>query len=288
MRKEKSYSRRQALGFAGLTVGSISVTGTVLAGGDGDHGHGTTTTTTTTSDGHGHGHEENQTTHHGTTTAHGEGHHETTTGHGGDHHGTTTTQEGGSSHHGDDSGHHNDDSGHHDDGSGHGGGLGPATDRVTVTMKTTGSIIDVLTGTLSLSDYLTTNRNHFHPHVVHVKKGGTVTWKTNSGRHAIAAYHPSNQGKPNRIPKGAKAWNSGAKTDGGTFSHTFSVEGVYDYYCPPHEEMGMIGSVVVGTPDVQNQPGLSKPSRRFPSRVQQKLASLNERTKNALQSGGGR
>lgn len=32
---------------------------------------------------------------------------------------------------------------------------------------------------------------------------------------------------------------------GGTFSYTFEEPGRYDYYCIPHESMGMIGSVTV-------------------------------------------
>jgi hypothetical protein len=32
---------------------------------------------------------------------------------------------------------------------------------------------------------------------------------------------------------------------GGTFSFTFEEPGTYDYFCIPHEEMGMVGSVTV-------------------------------------------
>jgi hypothetical protein len=32
---------------------------------------------------------------------------------------------------------------------------------------------------------------------------------------------------------------------GGTFSYTFEEPGRYDYYCIPHESMGMVGSVTV-------------------------------------------
>jgi hypothetical protein len=32
---------------------------------------------------------------------------------------------------------------------------------------------------------------------------------------------------------------------GGTFSYTFEESGRYDYFCIPHESMGMIGSVTV-------------------------------------------
>jgi hypothetical protein len=32
---------------------------------------------------------------------------------------------------------------------------------------------------------------------------------------------------------------------GGTFSYTFEEPGRYDYYCIPHESLGMVGSVTV-------------------------------------------
>ncbi|WP_458207918.1 plastocyanin/azurin family copper-binding protein [Haladaptatus sp. NG-SE-30] len=239
--------------------------------------HGDETTTTTQES---HGHDETETGHHSGTTTSG--------------HGSTTT-DGGHGHGSDgghDDGHGHDDGGGHDEGTDHEDGhgdshssIGKATDHATVTMATNGSIIDVLTGELGLSKYLTENRNHFHPHVVHVKKGGTVTWKSKSGRHAVVAYHPDIQGKPKRIPKGAKPWDSGAMTSG-TFSRTFEIEGIYDYYCPPHEQMGMIGSIVVGNPDIHDQPGLRSPSNHLPSRVRTKLQELNVVTKTALRNGG--
>jgi hypothetical protein len=35
---------------------------------------------------------------------------------------------------------------------------------------------------------------------------------------------------------------------GAYFDVTFTVEGVYDYYCLPHEAAGMVGRIVVGQP----------------------------------------
>ncbi len=33
------------------------------------------------------------------------------------------------------------------------------------------------------------------------------------------------------------------------FDVTLTVQGVYDYYCMPHEQAGMVGRIVVGRPD---------------------------------------
>ena len=52
-----------------------------------------------------------------------------------------------------------------------------------------------------------------------------------------------------RIPEGATPWDSGFLVNPGDhFDVTFSVDGVYDYYCLPHEEAGMVGRIVVGKP----------------------------------------
>jgi hypothetical protein len=35
---------------------------------------------------------------------------------------------------------------------------------------------------------------------------------------------------------------------GDAFEMTLTVPGVYDYYCLPHEQAGMVGRIVVGRP----------------------------------------
>jgi plastocyanin len=47
----------------------------------------------------------------------------------------------------------------------------------------------------------------------------------------------------------AHAWDWGfLGHKGDRFAVTLTVEGVYDYYCMPHEAAGMVGRLVVGTP----------------------------------------
>ena len=127
---------------------------------------------------------------------------------------------------------------------------------------------------------------HFEPHIVRVKKGGRVTWTLESGSHSTTAYADAN-GKPQRIPENAKAWDSGIMSQQGkTFEHSFATEGVYDYFCAPHESLGMIGSVVVGTPEPnpKSQPGLKPPQDFLPEQAKQKIRTLNERVISALES----
>lgn len=170
---------------------------------------------------------------------------------------------------GDDGGHddesgHDDEGGHDDDGHGHDEAIGDPVEHATVTMTSTDA------------------GEHFEPHIVRVQPGGTVTWELEGGVHTATAYHPDYD-RPLRMPEGATPWDSGMLGEAGTtFEHTFETEGVYDYFCAPHEAMGMIGSVVVGEPDAHGQPALEDPQAEFPDTAREKHVSLNERVNEAL------
>lgn len=126
------------------------------------------------------------------------------------------------------------------------------------------------------------NGTHFESHVVWVEQGGTVTWELTSGSHTTTAYAAEND-TPQRIPDSAKSWDSGTiSEEGETFEHTFETRGVYDYYCVPHEGTGMIGSVIVGEPDTESQPGLQAPQDDLPEEARQKIVSLNQTVTEAL------
>jgi plastocyanin len=95
------------------------------------------------------------------------------------------------------------------------------------------------------------DRTWFAPVGLWVAPSTIIRWFTppdQTQAHATAAYHPSNLNHPLRIPAGAAPWDSGYVAPGGAFQVQLSVEGVYDYYCRPHEESGMVGRIVVGTP----------------------------------------
>lgn len=90
----------------------------------------------------------------------------------------------------------------------------------------------------------------FRPRGLLVPLGQTVRWvnRDTGNVHTATAYHPDN-GKPLRIPHGALAWDSDYLMPGQSFSYTFRVPGVYDYFCKPHEHAGMVGRIVVQAPD---------------------------------------
>jgi plastocyanin len=88
----------------------------------------------------------------------------------------------------------------------------------------------------------------FDPIGVLVRSGQTVRWTCASNVHTASAYHPKNGGHSLRIPDGAEPWDSKYLLPGQTFEVTLTVEGVYDYFCLPHEMAGMVGRIIVGKP----------------------------------------
>ena len=156
------------------------------------------------------------------------------------------------------------ESGHSDDEDSHDEAVGAPSDTAEVNMITEDG------------DY------HFEPHVVRVNVGGTVTWHNESGSHSTTAYHSDND-QPQLVPDGAASWDSGIVSEqGATFEHTFETEGVYHYYCTPHETLGMIGSVIVGEPDPHEEVALEDPPADKSDRVREKLEELNGMISTAL------
>jgi plastocyanin len=91
----------------------------------------------------------------------------------------------------------------------------------------------------------------FNPIGIRIRPGQTIRWiNLDPGNsHTATAYHPGNFERPRRIPESASPWNSDYLLPNETFSVTLTVEGVYDFYCVPHEHAGMVGRIVVGRPD---------------------------------------
>ena len=97
----------------------------------------------------------------------------------------------------------------------------------------------------------------FRPYEITVNAGDRVVWKNTSVRnHSVTAYAEA-------IPKEAayfasgefesekaarRAWRDGlggVLRNGDTYAHTFEMPGRYDYFCIPHEQAGMVGTVIV-------------------------------------------
>lgn len=97
---------------------------------------------------------------------------------------------------------------------------------------------------------ITEGTNYYYDPVgLHVEPGTTIRFINESGQHTATAYCEGN-GKEQRIPDGAECWDSGMLVEAGAeFEVTLTEEGVYDYFCLPHEALGMVGRIVVGSPD---------------------------------------
>lgn len=88
----------------------------------------------------------------------------------------------------------------------------------------------------------------FDPVGMLLQPGQTLRWICDANVHTTTAYSPKNDNHSLRIPESAAPWASDFLLPNQTFDVKFTVEGVYDYFCAPHEEAGMVGRLVVGSP----------------------------------------
>ena len=89
----------------------------------------------------------------------------------------------------------------------------------------------------------------FDPIGILVEPGTVLRWVLDANVHTTTAYHPRNDNHSLRIPEGAEPWNSDYLVNAGDhFDMRLTVEGVYDYFCVPHEQAGMVGRIIVGRP----------------------------------------
>jgi plastocyanin len=86
----------------------------------------------------------------------------------------------------------------------------------------------------------------FDPVGVFLEPGQKVRWVCDANVHTTTAYSPKNGHHSRRIPRDAVPWASDFLQSGQSFEVTLTVEGVYDYFCAPHEMAGMVGRLVVG------------------------------------------
>ena len=89
---------------------------------------------------------------------------------------------------------------------------------------------------------------YFDPIGILIEPGQRVRWRCVATVHTTSAYHPQNMSHSLRIPESALPWDSKYLLPGKTFEIALTVEGVYDYFCMPHEIAGMVGRIIVGKP----------------------------------------
>ena len=72
--------------------------------------------------------------------------------------------------------------------------------------------------------------------IVHVDAGNTIFWKSVDKGHNVEFIKGG-------VPEGVEKFKSKLSQD---TKYTFTIPGIYAYWCTPHKGMGMIGFVVVG------------------------------------------
>tara|TARA_B100000029_G_scaffold502669_1_gene578329 strand:+ start:1935 stop:2333 length:399 start_codon:yes stop_codon:yes gene_type:complete len=88
----------------------------------------------------------------------------------------------------------------------------------------------------------------FDPEIVRINVGDTVTWESTDKGHNVEFI------SKNGVPEGVGKFKSKINKDA---EYTFTIPGIYAYWCVPHKTMGMIGFVVVGE-DLSNLDSIKK------------------------------
>ena len=76
----------------------------------------------------------------------------------------------------------------------------------------------------------------FSKKIVKVNIGDTVFWKATDPTHNVEFIKKA-------VPEGVEKFKSTINKD---TQYTFTIPGIYAYWCTPHKSLGMIGFVIVG------------------------------------------
>jgi len=119
--------------------------------------------------------------------------------------------------------------------------------------------------------------NRFAPQLVWIHAGGRVVWHNDDPDHDHDVASLSG-----RTPETAPDWSTGLLQTGETYTRTFTEPGVYDYVCTPHASH-MVGRVVVGSPDPEDEPAISAAVDTLDGEEARAVfAVLDDRTRSSL------
>ena len=88
----------------------------------------------------------------------------------------------------------------------------------------------------------------FSTEIVKINSGDTVFWQATDKGHNVQFI------SKNGVPEGVEKFKSKINKD---TEYTFTIPGIYAYWCVPHKTMGMIGFVIVGD-DLSNLDSIKK------------------------------
>ena len=77
----------------------------------------------------------------------------------------------------------------------------------------------------------------FSEEIIKIEVGDTVFWQATDKGHNVEFI------SKNGVPEGVDKFKSKINKDA---EFTFTIPGIYAYWCTPHKTMGMIGFVIVG------------------------------------------
>ena len=88
----------------------------------------------------------------------------------------------------------------------------------------------------------------FSQEIVRINPGDTVFWKATNPGHNVKFI------SKNGVPDGVEKFKSKVGKD---TEFTFTIPGIYAYWCVPHKTLGMIGFIIVGN-DLSNLDSIKK------------------------------
>ena len=102
--------------------------------------------------------------------------------------------------------------------------------------------------TVEMLDKLDKRKMVFNQEIVRINPGDTVFWKATDPGHNVQFI------SKNGVPAGVEKFKSKVGKD---TEFTFTVPGIYAYWCVPHKTLGMIGFIIVGN-DLSNLDSIKK------------------------------
>ena len=85
----------------------------------------------------------------------------------------------------------------------------------------------------------------FSPSSLTINVGDTVQWSWSSSGHTVTSGSGCSADGQFCSPSDANCASAPASNQGATYSHTFSTAGTFPYFCIPHCDFGMVGTIIV-------------------------------------------
>jgi len=102
--------------------------------------------------------------------------------------------------------------------------------------------------TVEMLNKLDKRKMVFSKEIVKINPGDTVFWKSTDPGHNVQFI------SKNGVPDGVEKFKSKVGKD---TEFTFTIPGIYAYWCVPHKTLGMIGFIIVGE-DLSNLDSIKK------------------------------